>query len=290
MDSKQTMPAILLELRTAKGVTQEEAASHLGVSNKTVSKWETGASLPETEYLTGIADYYGVPVSRLFGRQEACSADELIRQQYQGLSKADAITKSFQMAYSVICGYIGTIWNKGDDTVAPDPTRIFGALREEYFNRSLAASNEAFELLLNNKTANMAVMLTGNEDNFNWLTENAHGYLPLIEFLSCLDTIKIIKLMHSQSFPEQFTADFIAKTAEIDEGKAAEILEKAQSFGLCHAEEMHLKEGPVKLYNAGGNGYILAALSLIHEWACGIQYHDYAYHGSVKLIKGGGPQ
>ena len=35
----------MVELRTAKGVTQEEVAQKLGVSNKTVSKWETGVSL-----------------------------------------------------------------------------------------------------------------------------------------------------------------------------------------------------------------------------------------------------
>ena len=34
----------LASLRTAKGVTQEDVAQSLSVSNKTISKWEKGVS------------------------------------------------------------------------------------------------------------------------------------------------------------------------------------------------------------------------------------------------------
>ncbi len=44
MDTNKT-GAYLAMLRKAKGLTQEAAAEILGVSNKTVSKWETGGSL-----------------------------------------------------------------------------------------------------------------------------------------------------------------------------------------------------------------------------------------------------
>ena len=37
----------LVELRTSKGVTQEDVAQSLSISNKTVSKWENGASTPD---------------------------------------------------------------------------------------------------------------------------------------------------------------------------------------------------------------------------------------------------
>ncbi len=39
MDTKKT-GAYLAALRKARGMTQQEAADQLGVSNKTVSKWE----------------------------------------------------------------------------------------------------------------------------------------------------------------------------------------------------------------------------------------------------------
>lgn len=56
----------LYELRKEKGMTQAELAQLLGVTNKAVSKWETGEAMPETALL--------VPISRIFG----VSVDELL--------------------------------------------------------------------------------------------------------------------------------------------------------------------------------------------------------------------
>jgi len=64
-------------------------------------------------------------------------------------------------------------------------------------------------------------------------------------------------------------------------------MDEAVKFEICRVEEMHLKDGLTKLYHAAGNGYILAALTLVHEWACGVQSHYHACGGTVKLIKGG---
>lgn len=41
----------LSELRTAKGFTQDEVASALSVSNKTISKWENGTSFKNRIHL-----------------------------------------------------------------------------------------------------------------------------------------------------------------------------------------------------------------------------------------------
>ena len=44
MDAEKT-GAYLAMLRKARGMTQQEIADQLGVSNKTISKWESGVSL-----------------------------------------------------------------------------------------------------------------------------------------------------------------------------------------------------------------------------------------------------
>ena len=44
MDQKK-IGGFLKELRREKGVTQEQLAERLGVSSRTVSRWETGGSL-----------------------------------------------------------------------------------------------------------------------------------------------------------------------------------------------------------------------------------------------------
>lgn len=52
--------------RTAKGVKQEELAEYLGVSVQAVSKWETGASVPDIALLPNIAVFFGVTIDELF--------------------------------------------------------------------------------------------------------------------------------------------------------------------------------------------------------------------------------
>ena len=285
MDYKEKMSTILLDLRTKKGVTQEDAAANLGVSNKTVSKWETGYSMPETEYLPVIADYYDVSIGELFGMESSSkSVRSFIAQQFEGLSKWDTVVKSFRLAHDVVRSCINQM-GMNESAVNQGSNDLFGY--GEYFNRSLISCNDVFGLLLNSKHANMVVMLGGNEDDFAWLTDKADSYIPLIKFLADAGAIKLFQLMHSQKFPLEFTVDYIAKAVEIDEQRVEELLDEAVKLDICMVQEMDLKDGLTKLYNAQGNGYILSALTLIHEHACGKKHHHHANCSSVKLIRGG---
>lgn len=62
----QHFSANLRRLRLDKGFTQEQAASHLGVSAQSVSRWETSATLPDVMLLPEIAKLYGVLMDDLF--------------------------------------------------------------------------------------------------------------------------------------------------------------------------------------------------------------------------------
>lgn len=53
-------------LRIAKGAKQEELAEYLGVSFQAVSKWETGASVPDIALLPNIAIFFGITIDELF--------------------------------------------------------------------------------------------------------------------------------------------------------------------------------------------------------------------------------
>ena len=56
----------LRKLRLDKHMTQAQAATRLGVSAQSVSRWETGATLPDVMLLPDIAHLYGVLVDELF--------------------------------------------------------------------------------------------------------------------------------------------------------------------------------------------------------------------------------
>ncbi len=57
--------------RTQKGFSQEELAVKLGVVRQTVSKWEKGLSVPDSQMLVSLAAELGVSVGFLLGEDES---------------------------------------------------------------------------------------------------------------------------------------------------------------------------------------------------------------------------
>lgn len=55
----------ILSLRTQLGLSQEELAEQLAVSRQSVSKWETGQSVPDLDKLIKLADLFGISVDEL---------------------------------------------------------------------------------------------------------------------------------------------------------------------------------------------------------------------------------
>lgn len=52
-------------LRKEQGMTQEQLGEKLGVTNKTVSRWETGTYLPDVEMLSLLSKEFGVSLNEL---------------------------------------------------------------------------------------------------------------------------------------------------------------------------------------------------------------------------------
>lgn len=60
----------LAELRHGKGLTQEALGEQLGVTNKTVSRWENGNYLPTVDVLQQLSEFYGVTINELLSGQK----------------------------------------------------------------------------------------------------------------------------------------------------------------------------------------------------------------------------
>lgn len=73
--------------RTEKGIRQEEMAVRLHVVRQTVSKWETGRSVPDAEMLLQIAELLEIPVNRLL---DAEPERETVQSLTEKLAERDA--------------------------------------------------------------------------------------------------------------------------------------------------------------------------------------------------------
>ena len=68
-EKKNLFSVRLKELRLQHGFSQEELAEQIGIKRNTYSDWENGKCKPNYEKLEKIADFFGVSLDWLFGRE-----------------------------------------------------------------------------------------------------------------------------------------------------------------------------------------------------------------------------
>lgn len=64
----------LIMLRGVHGFSQEELAEKIGISRQAYAKWETGATVPDIEKCSRLADIYGVTLDSLVSSNGAESS------------------------------------------------------------------------------------------------------------------------------------------------------------------------------------------------------------------------
>ncbi len=63
-------------IRRERNLTQEEVASHLGISFQSISKWERGDGYPDITMLPALANYFSISVDELLGMSEIEKSDK----------------------------------------------------------------------------------------------------------------------------------------------------------------------------------------------------------------------
>lgn len=119
----------ILKLRKAHNLSQEHLAEQLNVSRQSVSKWETGQSVPETEKLIGLSEIFNVTIDYLLKPSEIDEISirtEILEKQQQQLvekeRKNDRVrfivlsclaTYLIAFAIYIIGRFYFEIWNPG---------------------------------------------------------------------------------------------------------------------------------------------------------------------------------
>ena len=100
MTIKEIISRNIVNLRKEKGLTQIELADALHYSNKAISKWEKGDSLPDAETLYEIAKFFNVSIEYLFTNH-----DEVILNKEQ----ANKIRKKEIIFYTSLVTIVGLL-------------------------------------------------------------------------------------------------------------------------------------------------------------------------------------
>ena len=104
----QKIGKFLAQLRREQEMTQEQLGEKLGVTNKTVSRWENGNYLPPVEMLQALSEFYGLTINELLSARRL-TADEYQHKAEENL-KAMVEDSSFTLDEKV--QYFERKWKK----------------------------------------------------------------------------------------------------------------------------------------------------------------------------------
>ena len=103
----------LQTLRKEKGLTQEQLAEQIGVSRRTVSRWETGSNVPDLDILIELSDYYSVDLREILsGERKSEQMNEELKEtvlQVADYSNDEKARLLQRMHWLFIVGLVGFI-------------------------------------------------------------------------------------------------------------------------------------------------------------------------------------
>ena len=96
--------------RKEKNLTQEQLAEKLGVSNKTVSKWETGKCMPDYSVVKNLCEELGITIAELMDGE--CAEERSVRayddeQIMELLKRTQELEKQKNLLYGILLIVMG---------------------------------------------------------------------------------------------------------------------------------------------------------------------------------------
>ena len=126
----------LKELRKEKNLTQEQIAEKFCVSQRSVSRWENGYTMPDISVLIELADYYDVDLRELLnGERKANNMDADLKEtlvmvaDYTNEEKKKLVTSLYSMIWTCIVAFgilmLINVFHLTRESTTWDTTAIF---------------------------------------------------------------------------------------------------------------------------------------------------------------------
>lgn len=141
------------DLRKKNDLTQEKLADYLGVTYKSVSKWECGLTTPDLALIVPLSKILGVSTDELLGAKETDARLEELERLYDEAGKIDCLNACLPISETAVNEYPSDmkwlnryawdIWCRANDTI-PDGEE-FEAVREkviEMFDRVIGNTDD----------------------------------------------------------------------------------------------------------------------------------------------------
>jgi len=288
----------LAELRKAAGETQEQLGEVIGVSGKTVSKWESDAAEPDLSTLLALAEHYETTADALIGKEQTGDFDRLVLDELTADGTvAGVFRKAFEMEAkeaAAMMNALSTVTNGDGQSFNRQLTENTNDAIPNYVKPDYPVERQIIHLDMGcryavwNDEINLTVGVYRNKSDFAWLLGDAERIAELFSFFADADALKVIYFISRKDYPAEFTAEYTARTAGISTEKAASILDRLAEItsndqGAVYKNEIELTDGMRQAYSFEGNGKLLALCTVAYNIMRGVDSNS-GWNGTCKLI------
>ena len=199
-------------LRKQKGLTQEELANALGVTNQAVSKWESAQCCPDIQLLPDIAKLFDVSVDELIGYKTSDGLGDIclkIKDYFTALPEKAA----FESAYRIAAFLHETASTDGYKNRVPWKEKDYSAEEVSSWGLSVCSEPEGSTGRRNNN-----IFFSLGKGYVSPTGAQLRDLMFTLEQFSDLDTLKVLYTLHGLTladFDLYVTADEIASAAHL---------------------------------------------------------------------------
>ena len=257
MDNRKIGESIAA-LRQALGATQEDLAQSVGVSAQAVSKWECGG-MPDAALLPAIADFLGVPIDRLYGR-EGVGGDfyEALRLRVGKMKQEERMREGMQICFELQKALCAAMDSK--QSIA----ELWEKLPRGYCHSQMLY-NSGISLM--SITADMPYYMLMVDPPEGWEKGlfGAQAYAGLFAVLGGEQAMQTLFFLLRRGGGKPFTPRLLEKFLDIPRERAVEMLEGFARFKLVSCEEAELDNNMQTIYDFKPNPALLALLAIGKE-------------------------
>lgn len=244
----------LQKLRKGQGVTQEQLASYLGVSPQAVSKWENGG-YPDGDLLPRLADYFGVSIDYLYGREtEKVSMEQALmdRMKEAYVSEKWEHPEYFEQMFRYLWAMQLGSWNGNQSYCERQPDESMAA--------SVLLDSAGFSYVRLNKQLEFMMVMKEPEDGFASYFKITDELAGLFGFLSEKANLRVLFYLLSLKSRESVRAAAVASYLELEEKKVEEALDYLSEISSYKG---FLQKGELVEYNKNESIYTINQSKII---------------------------
>ncbi|MCD7832696.1 MAG: helix-turn-helix transcriptional regulator [Lachnospiraceae bacterium] len=242
------------ELRKAKGMTQEQLGSLVGVSSQAVSKWENGGT-PDVELLPLIADVLGVSLDGLFGREEGPGMDithTLIRY-LQSFPVDRRMEEMFQILTACIpgLGIPDSLAHEMEDIInVRDTAYIEDVLEDEpsTWMRSVLSRDNGSLLTVSAKDFPLFLLLPEPEGSYGQNLAPVKEYQKMFKILGQDGALELLYAIAKRQPDAYISATALAKESALPAEDMERLLLEMTGCGLLSSIEIEAENGRMNVY------------------------------------------